>query len=820
MNQPPKPPQRDSQDMTRRSAYASGGRPANAKPAAGRAHPGSAQRDKGEIDQTVRASGGADAPSKELPFRAPVGAPSYKVRKASIIRAFKKRVTGKPTHAAPSRSWYRVFGNTLFGLVKMVILFVMLTAFIIGGFGGGLLAGYISTAEPLTQVIITPTEEVQTGFIYDKNGGILHKIVGSENIDRINISYADVKHTYIDEAIISIEDERFYTHNGIDIRRIGSAVLSMLANSGNATHGGSTITQQTVKLITGMDQRSTQRKIQEWFSAMDLEKELTKDQIMGIYINLAPMGNNYIGIEAAARNYFGKNAKNLSLVECAFLAGIPKSPSYYNPSSEAGRRNALRRMRIVLGKMHELGHITDKQYQDALNEELVFVAKKTVQSSVDILSYFEEYAIRQVREDLMTRLNYSRDAANNLIYGGGIKIYTTMDPDVQKKLDETFNTIDLFQRYPELHIDEPEKPQASSVIIDNSDGSIAGMAGGFGEKTINLGLNRAVDSQRPPGSSIKPIVIYAPALQARAVLPGSSILATAAQLDPKRPIIWPRGKPVGMMTIRQAVRSSNNPVAIRTLYSISPIIPGTNDMERDYTTPLGYLKLTGIDRMNEGYPSIGVGSLNIGVSTLEMAAAYATFANGGVYREPYAYSRVEDSAGNVILERNVENRVVYTPQVAYMMTDMLKEVVLHGTAASNVRTMAGIDGPITTVGKTGTTDDALDKWFCGSTPYYSAATWYGYDNRLKNTKVPSSEEANAMRIWNDYMGKVHQDLPTATFERPDGITYIKMCTVSGAPANDTCQSTVSDMIPVGQTPPHECVICGVNPIPEPPVVIE
>ena len=740
---------------------------------------------------------------------APNGAPPRRsIKKSVIVRDFKKRLRGKPTHAAPSRSWYHVLANTLFGIAKIVMVFVMLIVFIVGGFGGGMMAGYVSTVEPLTQFDITPTEEVQTGFIYDKDGNVLHKIMGNENIDRINISYADVKHTFIDEAIMSIEDERFYTHNGIDIRRIGSAVLSMLANSGNATHGGSTITQQTVKLVTGQDQRSTQRKIQEWFAAMDLEKEMSKDQIMGLYLNLAPMGNNYIGVQAAAKNYFGKDAKNLNLLECAFLAGIPKSPSYYNPSTESGRRNALRRMRIVLGKMHELGHITDSQYESALNDEIRFVERKQTSVSSENFSYFEEYAISQVRQDLMSRLNYSEAAANNLIYGSGLRIYTTMDSKVQSELDQTFNTLDLFQRYPELHIDEPEKPQASSVIIDNSNGSIAAMAGGFGDKTINFGLNRAVQTFRQPGSSIKPLVVYAPALQSKAVLPGSTVSSAKAPLNPKDPNDWPRGSTPGTpLTIRAAIRGSNNMVAVRTLYQISPIIPGTNDMERDYSTALNYLKLVGIDRFDEQYPAIAMGGFTKGMSTLEMSAAYATFPNGGVYTEPYAYTRVEDSKGNVILEREIETTNVYTPQVAFMMADMMKDVISGGTASSYVDSISGIDGKIDVAGKTGTTDNAKDKWFCGYTPYYSAATWYGYDNRLRSTDVPKSEESNAMRIWNDFMQRIHADKEAASFERPEGIGRISLCARTGLLPGDDCENTTSDWMPDGQRPQRTCTVC-------------
>ena len=279
------------------------------------------------------------------------------------------------------------------------------------------------------------TEETQTSFVYDINGTVISKLTGTENVDRVYVSYSSVRSTYIDEAIISIEDERIYEHSGIDVQRIGSAILSALANGGTATYGGSTITQQTVKLITGQDEHSTSRKVQEWFSAMALEQDLSKDEILELYINLAPMGNNFVGIQAAAQNYFGKDARELTLAESAFLAGLPKSPSYYNPMRESGRRNALRRMRIVLGKMYELGYITEEEYQAALNQELVFKSSNATRST-DINSYFSEYAVSEVINDLMVQRNISFSLATTIVYNRGYQIFTTLEPDVQAVVDE------------------------------------------------------------------------------------------------------------------------------------------------------------------------------------------------------------------------------------------------------------------------------------------------------------------------------------------------------------------------------------------------
>ena len=314
--------------------------------------------------------------------------------RTALADELRSTLKGKPTRAGFNRSATHELISFFTDILKIVVVFVLCICFILGGFGCGMLLGYISTAEPLSIGELTKTEDVQTSFVYDSCGTVISKLVGTENVDRIYVPFSEVKDTYIDEAIISIEDERFYTHSGIDIKRIGSAVLSALANGGTATYGGSTITQQTVKLISGQDEHSTSRKVQEWFSAMSLEQDLSKDQIIELYVNLAPMGNNYVGIQAAAQNYFGKNAKDLSLAECALLAGLPKSPSYYNPLRESGRRNALRRQRIVLGKMYELEFITEDEYQEALNTELVFKTNSSTTSTA-INSCFADFAVYQ-----------------------------------------------------------------------------------------------------------------------------------------------------------------------------------------------------------------------------------------------------------------------------------------------------------------------------------------------------------------------------------------------------------------------------------------
>ncbi len=730
---------------------------------------------------------------------------------SALADELRSRLKGKPTRAAHNRHWYIEVIQACMTIIKTLLILLLCVSFLVAGFGGGMLIGYISTTTPLSIADISMTDSVQTSFVYDSNGTVITKLTGSENVDRIYVAYTDVKNTYIDEAIMAIEDERFLEHSGIDVQRIGSAVLSALFNGGTASHGGSTITQQTVKLITGQDQRSTQRKVQEWFSAMTLEQQLSKDEIMQLYINLAPMGNNYVGIEAGAQNYFGKNAKELSLAECAFLAGLPKSPSYYNPLRESGRRNAMRRMRIVLTKMYELGDITQEEYENALNTELVFKTKNT-SSATSINSYFVEYAVSEVISDIQHERNISRSLAATTVYNRGYHIYTTMEADVQAVMDEAFTTQSLFQTDPEALEDYPEKPQGGMVVINVKTGSIAGMQGGYGEKTVNLGTNRAVDAKRQPGSSIKPLIAYGPALELRLITPSMIYEDKESHLDPSNPDkVWPKnsdGKYKGPITIRQAVASSRNTIAVMVW----------NDVTAEMA--LWFLNEVGIDRMTEQYPSTAVGGFNVGMSPLEMAAAYTTFATGGMYTKPYSYTKVLDSDGNVVLEHVANPHRVYREDTAFLMTSMLQDVIIYGTAKDKVLPIKNANGEsIAVAGKTGTTDDNVDKWFCGYTPYYAAAVWYGYDNRLRTTEIPKGDRNNAQLIWNFVMQKIHEDLPAAEFVMPDTIVKMTVCTSSGLKATEFCSQADTDVtdyfiVDSYLTPQQDCTF-HVSPTPTP-----
>ena len=740
-----------------------------------------------------------------------------KPENTALADDLRANLKGKPTKSGFNRSVYHEVISFLSDVVKIFVVVVLCIGFAAGGFGAGMLLGYAASTKPLSIGDLKSTGQAsQTSFVYDIEGNQIAKLTGSENVDRIYVSYSELKNTYIDEAVVSIEDERFYEHSGIDLKRIGGAILSALAHGGSAKYGGSTITQQTVKLISGQDQHSTSRKVQEWFSAMELEQNLSKDEIMELYLNLAPMGNNYVGVQAAAHNYFGKDAKDLNIAECALLAGLPKSPSYYNPLRESGRRNCLRRMRIILGKMYELGHITDEQYQEALNTEIVFKTHDTSEGGV-VNSYFVEYAISQVVNDLAQERGITKSLASTIVYNRGYHIYTTMEPNVQAVLDEAFKDKSLFQTKPKQLEDLPEKPTGSMVVVNSKTGAIAAMQGGYGEKTMNLSLNRATSARRSPGSSIKPLIDYGPALELDIIAPGTIFNDEKVYLNPSTPNKpWPLNYSRtydGPITVRKALVSSKNTVAVMVW----------NEVGGD--TALWFLSQVGIDRLDNNdfiYPSQAIGGVSRGVTTLEMAAAYNTFATGGTFTQPYAYTRVVDSNNNVILTANPVTRKVYSAETCFLMADMLKGVVSTGTPSKYGGQIENSKGQkIDTAGKTGTTSDNIDKWFCGFTPYYSAAVWYGYDNRLRQTEIPSNDYNNAVRIWMYCMKKIHKDLPGAKFVKPDTIVTAEACSSGYAPT-DACRNAMtvkSDYYVAGSSlipdPSVECPIHAPSPTPTP-----
>jgi penicillin-binding protein 1A len=675
----------------------------------------------------------------------------------------------------------------IFTVAKILIIFFVAASCAVAGILGGAIYGYIKAAQPIRDEDLQI--KILTSFIYDSEGNEIAQLTGKDNKNRELVLISDVPQ-YLKDAFVAVEDERFYEHPGIDLRRIASAAIGYVTK-GEVVHGGSTITQQVVKNITGKTSVSLQRKVQEQWNAIQLEKRYDKDKILEIYMNVIYMGNSYYGVQSASKAYFGKDVKDLSLAECALLAGITNSPANYDPFTEKGRKNAKKRQEIILDLMLEQNMIDEKEYNEALKQELVFADRDDSDKNITVQSYFVDQVIRDVTEDLMAERGMSRDMALTTIYNYGLKIYTTQDPAAQKAMDEVFTDDKYFPvtnsngaTINTVAKETGEHPQSAMVVIDPYTGEVKALYGGYGEKKGSNTLNRATQINRQPGSSFKPIAVYAPAIDVGAVTPATVIDDVPVYMDNQN-----KNKPYpqnydftydGLTTIRNAIKASINVVAARVW--------------RDHLGPdrsIEYLKKVGIDRENEKYVSLAMGGLEKGVSPLQMAAAYVPFVNKGLYYEPVTYTKVLDSDGKTLLEKKPKYNAAYSETTAFLMADMMQEVAKpknspyprSGTAYPRVLIQKG---KMPVAGKTGTTSDNIDKWFVGYTPYYVAATWYGYDNKVKPIKLTSAEYSQAQIIWQAVMEKIHENKEPKPFTPPPGIVKKQICIYSGKIASELC----------------------------------
>ena len=549
-----------------------------------------------------------------------------------------------------------------FTLTTAKALLLIFVAICCAGAGvlGGAMIGFIRTAEPLTKDQLSL--KIETSYIYDSKGKTMAMLTGKENQNREPVFYKDTPE-YLRNAFISIEDERFEKHIGIDLKGIINAVVSEVKTGGEG-RGGSTITQQVVRNITGRTERTVKRKVQEWYLAVKLERMMEKWQVLELYMNVIYMGNSCYGVQSASKLYFGKEVKDLSLAECALLAGITNGPTLYDPYNtyvENGRENAIKRQKQILKKMLDLGHIEQNEYDQALLEELNFVEKDAQSKDIKVQSYFVDYVINEVAEDLMAEKGMSQQMALTTIYSYGVLIHTTMEPSIQKAMDDVFLNENYFHKNKKI----TQHPQAGMVVIDPNNGNLLAIRGGYGEKTASNVLNRATQIERQAGSSFKPLAVFAPAIDRRMI--------TAASIFDDVPVYFlgqDKGKyPVnytryyeGLMTTRYAVKRSVNVPAAKTYLKFN-----------NPNITLEYLKKAGIDR-NQKNLSIALGGLEIGVSPLQMAAAYVPFASKGIYYEPVSYTKVTDKDGNILLEKKPSYNAVYDEATAFIMTDMLKDV--------------------------------------------------------------------------------------------------------------------------------------------------
>ena len=617
-------------------------------------------------------------------------------------------------------------------------------------------------------------------FIYAKESDsdeytLYETIKGKENREWVD---SDKIPDTLKNAVVAIEDERFYKHHGVDWVRTIGAVKGWLL--GGTQYGGSTITQQLIKNITADNDYSVKRKVNEIFRAFALEKEIDdKDRILVMYLNTIYLGYNSYGVQTAAMQYFDKDVSQLDLAESAVLAGLTNNPSIYDVYNHPEK--VKERQETILAQMLDQKMISQEEYEAAVAEELNYRPYEEYQQEIkSTYSYFTDEVIKDVINDLMTEKGYSRLVAENMVYSGGLNIYATIDTKVQNALDEVWANADNFpntEKYGEI-------PQSAMVITDKQ-GDIVGIAGGRGEKTSSRGFSYASDARRQPGSSIKPLATYGPAMDAGIATPDTTVYDRALIQDEEgNP--WPMndGKyPTGRaMTVKEGMTRSLNTISAQLLKQLTP--------QKSYefmTQQLGF-KLVDSRTNEDGtvqsdidLAPLALGALTDGVTVREMAGGFSTFINDGVYGGTRTYTKVTDSEGNTIMENTPNTDKGFTNvRTDYYMLDCLQNVTAHGTAYG-----IQLDG-VETGGKTGTTTSNTDIWFCGITPKYSGAVWVGYEH---NYRLDGLYGRNAAEIWLAVMQKVHAGDSGLVFDsHPQDFEEVTYCMDTGLLASGACRA--------------------------------
>ncbi len=589
-------------------------------------------------------------------------------------------------------------------------------------------------------------------------------VYGDENM--IWVDSEDIPNA-LKEAFISIEDRRFYTHDGVDWKRTLYATLNYVFRFRDA-FGGSTITQQLVKNVHGDKEVTPMRKVKEIIRATRVEKRYTKDEILTYYLNIVPMGHSCVGVRSAARYYFGKEPMELSLTECAALAAITNAPSRYEPVGHL-KENTIRR-NLILTAMWEEGYLDREALDVAKERETVLQLDDSIFTASRLHNWYTETVLADVANDLAQKLDISLSAARTMVYRGGLTIYTMMDRQVQETLETYFSRTSSF-------ITSAGTLQGAMVVMEPHSGDILGIVGGTGEKTGNLLLNRA-KALYPPGSSLKPLALYAPAIDSGLIHWGTAFVDAPKEYDGH---LWPHNSPnlfAGQITTHEALARSKNTVAVDLYERL-----GKEQILATLRDKLGFSSLVESGSPNDlSAAPLALGQLTKGVSPLEMCSAFCTFSNGGIWYRPRSYLRVLDSKGRVLLDNSVDSRRVWSEQGAYIMAEMLREVVSYGTARSIT-----LDELVDTGGKTGTSGGDKDKWFVGFTPEYTAAVHLGFDN---GTAIPAGCRQH-LNTFDDVMWGIYnyqtEDGLEQHFRRPSGIYEVSYCMDSGGIPTELCQ---------------------------------
>lgn len=714
-------------------------------------------------------------------------------KKVSTKKNVKEKKTNKKKKSHPKLKMF----------LKILLIIFLLLCVIGAGVIAAMFFGLFGDEFEITkdELTVGPSNTV----VLDKNENEIANLSTDEKRKTISLSEMP---DYLPKAYIAIEDKRFYSHSGVDIKRTAGAILGVV--TGNSSYGGSSITQQLVKNITNDKDRSgiagIKRKVKEWAKAIQIERMISKNQILELYLNIIFVGGPELhGVELGSIYYFNKSAKDLDLAECAFLAGINNKPNSYSPYNENLDQEKVAKLikdrtLTVLSEMKDQGFIeNEEEYNAAVAKvEAGLTFEKGNTGGAYQYSYHTEAAIEQVVEQIMEEKGVTKEFAENYVKGSGLTIYSTQDTSIQARVEEEFAKTKYQIAGREKNSDgtfKNDHTQAAIVIIDNETSQVVAVGGEL-ENNLATGSNRATDAIRQTGSSMKPIADIVPGLQEKVITAATIYDDTKTNFGGN---YIPRNSGdsyLKLINIRTCIKVSHNIPMVKLMTELTP------------KKSIEYLKKMGITTLTEAdaNPSLAIGGLNWGINPLEMAGAYASIANDGVYTTPTFYTKVVDSNGNTVLTANQEKTKVISEQNAYITRSILKEPTLSGGTA----TYCSISG-METCAKTGSTDDYIDRWLCGFTPYYTAACWFGFDNNnvdepepLTNQygKVYSVDGKNpAGALWSAIMKDIHKNLPNKSFNKPStGLTQAKVCKVTGCLATSSCTETYTEIFTTDNLP--------------------
>lgn len=612
----------------------------------------------------------------------------------------------------------------VFHLTQICVLCIVLGAiglFFVAGYPQKVFSLYLEAQTVARESSAGDFQTGQVGEVYDSDGNRIALLQNDKNIIYLT---SDQIPELVKQAFVSIEDKRFYKHHGSDPFAIVRAVTSLLGK-GRITQGGSTITQQLVRNIYLTHTIRWERKVEEIFIAHAMEREYSKDELLEFYINNIYFSNGCYGIEAASQKYFSRSVSDLDLSETAFLCAIPNNPSIYDPLTHADK--TIERRNLILQNMLDDGIINEQQYTDAVNEKITLNPYSPSYTRTWAHTYIYECATRA----LMGVTGKDYDTCHDMLYNNGYKVYTSIDMEAQELLQTTIDT--ELEDYNTRNNNGSYALQASAVTIDNTTGLVTAIVGGRSQDDVSADYNRAYLSFRQPGSSIKPLIVYTPALE-RGYTASSTVVDSKEPDGPSN-----AGSYSGAISLRTAVEQSKNTVAYKLFRELTP------EVGLQYLLNMNFSSIQDSDYVL----SAALGGLSKGASCLEMTSAYATLENEGVFRQPTCVTLITDSAGNVIAKPEAEEKQVYQSLAAHEMTNILEGVLTRGTAHGKALTN------MPCAGKTGTTNDNIDGWFVGYTAYYTTGVWVGFDSPRSTHSL--SGATYPLDIWYNYMTELHKD---------------------------------------------------------------